>query len=163
MVAQAVKTEESLIPGSPLWDCALHGDWEGSPLYFKGGLFPMWFCRINGKTYKWISTGEDFDREAFLMIALNLEQNERVLTYTRRFLPALKKEYVDLRMLRRQFRLDNIYLFAQNVSRKKKIHFSVHSDTVSRNNFSILPLEDSSRLPEFPFLCYEGKKRREGA
>ena len=103
------------------WDFALTGEWGDAPLFFKVDPCPMWFYSDEKKTRKWISAGEQTGREAFLMIVLLLEKNARVTDYVRRFLPLLKSDYADLRVIGRTFRLDNIFLkiiflFAETVA-----------------------------------------------
>jgi len=103
------------------WD--FHGKtiWGDSPLFYKVDPCPMWFYRDQLRTRKWISAGEEPGREAYLMIMLHLEKDSRVTDYVRRFLPLLKSDYADLRVLGRTFRLDNVFLFAETVAGYREV------------------------------------------
>ena len=103
------------------WDFALTGEWGASPLFYKADPCPMWFYRDQLRTRKWISAGEEPGREAYLMIMLHLEKDPRVTDYVRRFLPLLKSDYADLRVLGRKFRLDNVFLFAETVAGYREV------------------------------------------
>ncbi len=139
------------ISRTALWDFALTGEWGTASLFFKEDPCPMWFYRDSERTWKWISAGEEPGREAYLMILLHLEKNPRVTDYARRFLPRLKNDYADLRLIGRTFRLDNIFLFAETVAGLREVFLTSREESF---NISFAKL-----LLETPSLAVHLKER----